>query len=188
MATKVQCPAPGECGFEGEPKSVHAHITASNDHKGESGVSYQREIADLLPNGEQAPWERGGVETLEKQEETSEEVLAGKGEQGNEAGNEQGNASDESEDEGGNGESEQSGGEAPSEDHDTPDVDPPEDGEMPGIPLPMDRTTFWLILGLAAVLVLLYVYWENDEEDDEDDQDDEDVADEIEEAGAGLIG
>jgi len=62
----------------------------------------------------------------------------------------------------------------------------PEDGGVPGIPLPMDKTTLALVAGLIVVLALLWRsgYFSDDGSDQEgDDQEETEAAE-----GAGLIG
>lgn len=189
MATKVQCPAPEDCGFEEEPQSVHAHITSSNEHKGESGVSWEREIANELPNGEQAPWERSGTEAVEEQRETGEEVTEEVLDDQREQALEDGVESDEEP-----SESEETGEEEPEEsDPEESEGDAAAAGVMAaGAALPAvaggeKGENFWLYVALSIVIVV-GVLWYVGRDGDEPVQEESDGEETEPVGGAGLIG
>lgn len=180
MATEIQCPIEG-CDYEAGPQSVHAHITASpsGNHAGESGVTWQRTIADRLPNGEQAPWERASNGPDVDQWETLDgdnadnagsepETLA---EQGNESNGDGKDSPGEPTTDAGpvpGGAGEDAGGSEPLTEG---------DGDDPvGIPVPFSPTVMVLLV-VAGFLVMYYLNTNNSEEAaedvDEEDQEEE---------------
>jgi hypothetical protein len=191
MATEIQCPIEN-CDYEGEAQSVQAHITAtpSGNHEGESGVTWQREIADRLPNGEQAPWERGSKDLDREQWETVDGGNGDNAEDGGEDFAEQSN--------GGNEESKDTPEEADAE-----AVDVTEAAETAattgtatmtgasesvegsdGIPIPVSKEVLFG-LAIVAVLVVVYLNWNSSEGDQEEIVDE--LEDEADADGTGLI-